>query len=84
VAQEARWRVLGRGCGPSGGHPRSDRRRRQRDARGKSEAFPASEAVAVKPIDVAPRRARLLDTGDGLAFATDIVPGEHSTDRTYP
>jgi alpha-L-fucosidase len=38
---------------------------------------PLSEAVKLKPIDVAPRRATLLNTGQPVEFAVELVPTEH-------
>lgn len=42
---------------------------------------PVSEAVKLKPIDVAPRRATLLNTGEPVEFAVDLVPSEHADQK---
>lgn len=44
---------------------------------------PVSEAVKLKPIDVAPRRATLLNTGAAVEFAVDLVPSEHVEHKPY-
>jgi alpha-L-fucosidase len=38
---------------------------------------PVSEGVKLKPIATAPRRATLLNTGQPVEFAVDLVPTEH-------
>ena len=38
---------------------------------------PTSAAVKLKPIQVAPRRATLLNTGAAVDFAVDLLPSEH-------
>lgn len=38
---------------------------------------PTSEAVKLKPIDVAPRQATLLNSGQPVEFAVELVPSEH-------
>ena len=44
---------------------------------------PVSEGVKLKPIDVAPRRATLLNTGRCVEFAVDLAPSEHVEHRPY-
>lgn len=44
---------------------------------------PISDVVKLKPIAVAPRRAILLNTGDPVEFALDLVPSEHVERRSY-
>jgi alpha-L-fucosidase len=38
---------------------------------------PVTDAVKLKPLAVAPRRATLLNTGQDVEFAVDLVPSEH-------
>ena len=42
-----------------------------------------SDAVKLKPIDVAPRRATLLNTGAAVDFAVDLVPSDHVEHKPY-
>lgn len=44
---------------------------------------PISEGVKLKPIDTAPRRATLLNTGAEVSWALDIAPSEHAGGRKY-
>ena len=44
---------------------------------------PVSEAVKLKPIRVAPRRAILLNTGSPVERAVDLVPSEHLEHKSY-
>ncbi len=38
---------------------------------------PMADAVKLKPLAVAPRRATLLNTGQSVDFAVDLLPSEH-------
>lgn len=42
-----------------------------------------SEAVKLKPIAVAPRKATLLNTGAPVEFAVDMVPSDHTEQKAY-
>jgi alpha-L-fucosidase len=44
---------------------------------------PIKEAVQIKPIAAAPRRARLLNTGKPVEFAVDMVPSDHVEHKPY-
>jgi alpha-L-fucosidase len=44
---------------------------------------PTSEAVKLKPLNMAPRRATLLNTGQPVEFAVDLVPSEHVEQKPY-
>ncbi len=44
---------------------------------------PIREAVQLKPISIAPRRATLLNTGKPLEFAVDMVPSDHIEHKPY-
>ena len=44
---------------------------------------PVSEGVKLKPLAIAPRRATLLNTGQPLPFAVDLVPSEHVEHKPY-
>jgi alpha-L-fucosidase len=44
---------------------------------------PVSEAVKLKPLAIAPRRATLLNTGKPVEFAVDLVPSEHVEHKPY-
>ena len=44
---------------------------------------PAGDAVKLKPFDLKPRRASFLNTGRPVAFALDLVPGDHVKQRGY-
>jgi alpha-L-fucosidase len=44
---------------------------------------PSGDAVKLKPIDVAPRRATLLNTGQPVEFAVDLVPSDHVEHKAY-
>jgi alpha-L-fucosidase len=44
---------------------------------------PVSEAVKLKPIAIAPRRATLLNTGQPVEFAVNLVPSEHVEHKAY-
>jgi alpha-L-fucosidase len=46
-------------------------------------ADPATEAVKLKPIQIAPVRATLLNTGKPVAFAVEMVPSDHVEHRAY-
>ena len=39
---------------------------------------PAGDAVKLKPINLAPRRATLLNTGEPVEFVVDVPPSEHA------
>jgi alpha-L-fucosidase len=44
---------------------------------------PVREAVQLKPIAIAPRRATLLNTGKPLEFAVDMAPSDHIEHKPY-
>jgi alpha-L-fucosidase len=44
---------------------------------------PTSEAVKLKPLAVAPRKAMLLNTGQPVEFTVDLVPSEHIEHKPY-
>ena len=44
---------------------------------------PVSEAVKLKPLKAAPKRCTLLNTGQAVAFATDMVPSDHVEQQGY-
>ncbi len=44
---------------------------------------PAGDAVKVKHFDLKPRRASFLNTGRPVAFALDLVLGDHVEQRGY-
>jgi alpha-L-fucosidase len=44
---------------------------------------PLSEAVKLKPIAVAPRRATLLNTGQPVEFALDMAPSDHVEQKAF-
>ncbi len=44
---------------------------------------PLAEAVKLKPLDVAPRRATLLNTGQPVEFAVDLAPSDHLDQKAY-
>ncbi len=44
---------------------------------------PVSEGAALKPIDTAPQRATLLNTGDRVEFTVDLVPSDHEEQKPY-
>jgi len=44
---------------------------------------PVREAVQLKPIAAAPRRATLLNTGKPVDFAVDMVPSDHIEHKPY-
>jgi alpha-L-fucosidase len=44
---------------------------------------PAGDAVKLKPLAAAPRRATLLNTGKPVEFAMDMVPGDHLEQKGY-
>jgi alpha-L-fucosidase len=44
---------------------------------------PTTNAVKLRPINLAPRRATLLNTGQPVAFAVDMVPSEHQEHKPY-
>jgi len=44
---------------------------------------PMTEAVKLKPIDVAPRKATLLNTGRPVEFSVDLVPSESVEQKAY-
>ncbi|MEI7733406.1 MAG: alpha-L-fucosidase [Verrucomicrobiota bacterium] len=44
---------------------------------------PAGDAVKLKPLTVAPRKATLLNTGQPVEWATDMVPSDHVEQKGY-
>jgi len=44
---------------------------------------PTAEAVKLKPLAIAPRRATLLNTGQPVEFAVDLVPSDHVEHKPY-
>jgi alpha-L-fucosidase len=44
---------------------------------------PLGEAVKLKPLAVAPRRATLLNTGQPVAFSLDMTPSDHVEHKAY-
>jgi alpha-L-fucosidase len=44
---------------------------------------PVSEAVKLKPMTAAPRRATLLNTGEPVEFAVDLAPSDHVEHVAY-
>jgi alpha-L-fucosidase len=44
---------------------------------------PVREAVQLKPIAIAPRRATLLNTGKPVEFAVDMAPSDHIEHKPY-
>lgn len=44
---------------------------------------PMTEAVKLKPLTVAPRRATLLNTGRPIECAVDMVPSDHVEQKAY-
>ena len=44
---------------------------------------PLGEAVKLKPLAVAPRRATLLNTGQPVAWALDMAPSDHVEHKPY-
>jgi alpha-L-fucosidase len=44
---------------------------------------PVSEAVKLKPMKAAPQRCTLLNTGQTVSFATDMVPSDHVEQQSY-
>jgi alpha-L-fucosidase len=44
---------------------------------------PIKEAVQLKPIAIAPKRATLLNTAKPLEFAVDMVPSDHIEHKPY-
>lgn len=44
---------------------------------------PIAEAIQLKPINIAPQRATLLNTGQPVEFAVDIVPADHTENKPY-
>ncbi|HWC97950.1 MAG TPA: alpha-L-fucosidase [Candidatus Sulfopaludibacter sp.] len=44
---------------------------------------PLSEAVKLKPMTTAPRRATLLNTGQPVEFAVDMAPSDHVEQKAY-
>lgn len=42
-----------------------------------------SEGVKLKPLAVAPKKATLLNTGEPVEFAVDLVPSEHVDHKPY-
>lgn len=44
---------------------------------------PLSETVKLKPIQIAPRRVTLLNTGEELPWALDLTPSEHIDHKAY-
>ena len=44
---------------------------------------PATSGVKLKPLAVRPRRATLLNTGEPVSTAVDLVPSEHTGQRPY-
>ena len=44
---------------------------------------PIKEAVQLKPMATAPKRATLLNTGKPVEFAVDMVPTDHVEHKPY-
>ena len=44
---------------------------------------PAAEGVKLKPLNVAPRRATLLNTGRPVEFAVNLTPADHLERKAY-
>ena len=44
---------------------------------------PLTEAVKLKPIDFAPRKATLLNNGQPVKFAVELIPSEHAEQKAY-
>jgi alpha-L-fucosidase len=44
---------------------------------------PVSAAVKLKPITLLPNRATLLNTGEAVEFALDLVPSDHVEQKAY-
>jgi len=44
---------------------------------------PVSEAVMLKPLDVMPKKATLLNDGHAVECAVDLVPSEHVSQKKY-
>lgn len=44
---------------------------------------PVGEAVKLKPLAVAPRKVTLLNTGEPVDFAVDLVPSDHVEHKPY-
>ncbi|MDD4870742.1 MAG: alpha-L-fucosidase [Kiritimatiellae bacterium] len=44
---------------------------------------PVSEVVKLKPINVAPRKATLLNNGKPVEFAVNMAPSEHTEQKKY-
>jgi len=44
---------------------------------------PVSEVVKLKPINVTPRRAILLNNGESVEFAVNMVPSDHTEQKKY-
>lgn len=44
---------------------------------------PLSEALKLKPLTIAPRRATLLNTGKPVEFSLDMVPSDHVEGKGY-
>ncbi len=44
---------------------------------------PLTEAVRLRPLAVAPRRATLLNTGQLASFAVELVPSEHDEQKRF-
>ena len=44
---------------------------------------PISETVKLKPLQIAPHRATLLNTGEAVQWALDLVPSEHIAQQAY-
>jgi alpha-L-fucosidase len=44
---------------------------------------PLGEAVKLRPLDIAPRRATLLNTGQPVEFALDMAPSDHLEHKAY-
>lgn len=44
---------------------------------------PVGEAVKLKPLAVAPRKATLLNTGEPVDFAVELVPSDHVEHKPY-
>ena len=44
---------------------------------------PVGEAVKLRPLAIAPRRATLLNTGKPVEFAVDMAPSDHLKQKTY-
>jgi alpha-L-fucosidase len=44
---------------------------------------PPTSAVKLNPIDIAPRAATLLNTGEPVSFAVDMLPSDHAGQKAF-